>query len=61
MKEQNNIMARDLSETDISNMLDGEFKATIIKIQTGPENRIEDISEMITIEIRELKTNRDEE
>jgi len=31
--------ARDLSERDVSNMPDGEFKATIIRILTGIEKR----------------------
>ena len=30
MKEQNKATARDLSETDRSNMTDGEVKATIV-------------------------------
>ena len=29
MKEQDEAMARDLNETDISNMPNGEFKATL--------------------------------
>ena len=40
-------MARDPLETDISNMPDGEFKATIIRILTGPEKSMEDIREII--------------
>ena len=35
MKEQDEAMARDLSETDISNIPDGEFKVMIIGILTG--------------------------
>ena len=31
MKEQDKAMARDLGKTDISNMTDEEFKATIIR------------------------------
>lgn len=42
MKEQDKAMARDLSETDRSNMPDGEFEATM-KILTGLEKRVEDI------------------
>ena len=34
MKEQDEAMARDQSETDISNMPDKEFKVIIIKIFT---------------------------
>ena len=40
MKEQDKAMA---SETDISNMSDGKFKATIIRILSGLEKRMEDI------------------
>jgi len=37
MKEQDMVTARDLSETDTSNMPDGEFKAMIIRIFAGLE------------------------
>ena len=36
-------------------MPDGEFKTTIIRILTGLEKRIEDISEILTAEIKEVK------
>ena len=39
MKEQDKAMARDLSKTDISNVPDGEFKGTIIRILTGLEKK----------------------
>ena len=40
MKEQDKVMARDLSETDISDMPDGKYKSKIIKILlTGCEKR----------------------
>ena len=45
MKEQDKATARDLNETDISNMPDGEFEAMIIRILTGLEKRNEDMSE----------------
>ena len=48
-------MARDLSETDISNVPDGEFKALIARILTGLEKRVEGISETINTEIRNNK------
>ena len=48
-------MATELSKTDLSNMPDGEFKATIIRILTGLEKRIEDISETLTTELKEGK------
>ena len=37
MKEQDKATARDLTETDISNMPDREFKTMIIEILTGLE------------------------
>ena len=48
MKEKDKVTSRDLSETDINNISDGEFKATIIRILTGFEERIKDISETLT-------------
>ena len=60
MRVQDKATARNLSKRDISNMPDGEFNATIIKIHTEHEKRIEDINETFTIEIKELK-NRYEE
>ena len=50
-------MDRDLSETDKSNVPDGEFKTTIIRILTGLEKRMEGISDTLTTEIKELKNN----
>ena len=44
-------MTRDLSETDISNVPLGEFKAMIVRTFTGREKRVEDISETINTEI----------
>lgn len=41
-------------------MPDGEFKATIIRILTGLERRIEDIREILTTETEELKKNQSE-
>ena len=38
-------------------MPDEEFKATIIRMLTGLEKRMEDISETLTIEIKEFKRN----
>ena len=48
-------MARDLIETDISHMPDRKFKATIIRILTGFEKRIEDIHETFTTKKKEFK------
>lgn len=60
-EEQDKASTRQLSETDISNMLDREFKATIIRILTDHEERIQDISETPDTEIKKLKIIRDEE
>lgn len=56
-------MARDLRETDKSNMPDGEFKTVILRILTELEKRRENISEILTTEIKDLKKEsvRDEE
>ena len=50
-------MARDLIKTDISNMPDPEFKATIIGILVGLEKSIEDARESLTAQIKDLKTS----
>ena len=47
MKEQDKITARDLSEMDISNMADREFKVMVIKTLTGLKKRVENISETL--------------
>ena len=39
MKEQDKATARDLSQTDISNMPDREFKSLIIRILIGLEKK----------------------
>ena len=57
MKEQGKAMARDISQTGISNMPDGEFKATIIRILTEIGKRMEDFRKILTTEIKELKKN----
>ena len=49
------VTARDLIKTDISNMPDGEFKATILRILTGLEKHMEDIRETLTMETKKLK------
>ena len=50
-------MAREVTETDISNTSDPEFKATMIWTLTRLEKSIEDIRDTFTTEKRELKTN----
>lgn len=52
MKEQDKIIAGDISKTEISNMTDREFKVIIIKILKGLEKRVEDISETLNKEIK---------
>jgi len=42
-KEQEKVIARDLIKTNISNMSDEDFKATIIRILAGLEKSMEDI------------------
>ena len=53
MKEQEKVMVRDLIETDISNMTDGEWKATIIRILAGFEKSMENIRENLNTKIKE--------
>ena len=52
MKEQAKATVRDLSETDISNMPDTEFKTMSIRILTELEKRVEDVNETLNTEIR---------
>ena len=52
MKKQDKAIAWDLSETDMGNMLDTEFKAMILRILSRLKKRLEDISETINTEIR---------
>ena len=52
IKEQDKAMARDLSDADISNMTDREFKVMIIRILTGLKNGVEDLSETFNTEKR---------
>lgn len=60
MKKQNKAIDRDLSETDISSIPDGEYKAIIKKILTGLKKRLKDINETFTTKIKELKKNQSE-
>ena len=50
-------MARDLINTDISKMLELEFRMMIIKILAGLEKSIEDNRESLSGEIKELKSD----
>jgi len=55
-KEQEEVMARDLINTDTSMMSEPEFKTIIIRTLAGLEKKIEDCRESLTAEIKELKT-----
>ena len=55
IKEQDEATARILSEINRRNTLDGEFKATIVRMLAGLEKRIEDIGETLTTEIKKSK------
>ena len=57
MKEQDKITARDLSKMEVSNIPDREFKLMIIKILTGLEKGVQDISETLD---KEMKKNQSE-
>ena len=52
MKEHDKATAGDLKETDINNMPEGVFKATIIRMLTGLEKRVEDVTETLNTKIR---------
>ena len=60
MKKQDKTTARDPSEMYINNMPDQKFKVMIIKILTGLEKRIKDISEIFSKEIENIKKNQSE-
>ena len=57
MQEKHKATARDVSKIDVSNMPDGEFKATIIRILTGVQKRMKISVRSLTTEIKELKKN----
>ena len=48
-------MARDQIEMDVSNTPKPEFKTTVIRILVGLEKSIDDTSEFLTAEIKDLK------
>ena len=52
IKKQDKTRARDISKTDISNIPDREFKVMVIKILTGLEKRVKDMSENLNRGIR---------
>jgi len=57
MKEWNKIRAGDLSETEISNMSDSEFKVMLIKILARIEKGVQDLHETLHQEIGDGKKN----
>ena len=52
MKERDKAMAGDLSDTDMSNRPDREFKVVIITIFTGLEERVKDMNETLNTQVR---------
>ena len=58
MKEQDKAMARHRNGTDVNSTPNGEFKTMIIRIFSGLEKRMEDISETLTTDIKEFKDQR---
>ena len=59
-KSNNKVISRDLVKAVISNILEPEFKTTIIKILTGLEKDIQDTRESLTAEVKEIKTGQNE-
>ena len=55
-KEQEEMTARDLINTDTRKMSEPEFRITIIRILAGVENRLESLS----TEIKDVKASQDE-
>jgi len=53
MKEEAQTTAREQSKMDRSNMPDRKFKAVLIKILTGLEKKVEDISETLNTDKKE--------
>ena len=60
MKEQHKSTERRLNRKEVSNTPDKEFKVMIIKILSGPEKRVEDLSEIHNKEIENIKKNQTE-
>jgi len=57
IKEQDKIRVGDLSETEISNMSDSEFKVTLIKMLARIEEGLQDLHETLHQEIGDIKKN----
>ena len=56
-REQEKVRARDLIQTDKSNMFDPELTTTIRRILAGLEKCVENMREFLTTEIKDLKTS----
>ena len=54
-KDQEEITARDLLKTDVSNISEQEFRTAVIRPLAGLERSIEDIKETLATEIKDLK------
>lgn len=57
MKEWEKITARELKETEISNMPDEEFEIMVINILTGLKRRAEDVSRTLNNEVENISNN----
>ena len=47
MKEKDKITTRELNQTEVNNMPDGEFKVMVTKMFTGLEKRMEALRETV--------------
>ena len=56
-KEQEEVTVGELIKIDISNMLETEFKTTIIRILAELEKSIKETRDTLITEIKDLKTN----
>ena len=54
------IIARDLPKTDINNILEQEFRTSVIRLLAGLEKSIKDTRETLVEEIKDLRTSQDE-
>ena len=57
MKEQDKIMAQELNEIVINNMPNRTFKVMVIKVLTGFEKRVVDLSEALDKDSENIKKN----
>lgn len=57
MKEWEKITARELKETEISNMPDEEFEIMVINILTGLKRRVEDVGRTLNNEVENISNN----